>query len=632
MALWPTTDTTFTWSSTEISTYMSEAGLLAMEIIGCPQNTTNYTTSIDLMRIKLDFNTAAPAAPTNLATTVMNRIQVKLTWTDNATNEYKFRIQRKTGAGGTWGEIGQANTNATSYYDNTVAAGTTYYYRVCAYNSIGDSAWTAQAEAIVPPYGPPEAPSGCEAHAKSASQIDVTWYDNAHDPLCAEDGFVIEYRLGSSGNFSYLATVDREYTRYSHTGLTNGQEYQYRVYAQNGYGNSAYSNTASTTAHALTVVTVSSSSALQTAIDAASPGTIIEITDGTYIVQDDGFLLVNKNDLTIRSQSGNRSNVVIKGNGINGYPEFCFKLYGSNHITFENMTLKDVYWHIFQLNNNDTNTSGSNNCVFRNLYMWDAGEGPMKTTYTLQSGPWSDNGLMEDCVLGYTNGSTRGSIEAVDLIGSANWVFRRVEVYACYGDPYHTNDVGWGIFAKSNSLDTVIEDSYFEDCGIAMSFGGSGSPSYYKRFYVPQEHTGGIMRNNVVRRTSRSIPIHEVGIYTDKAVGYRIYNNTLWTTCDAGNSIDIRFAESWGWLYNNIANQALNLREGGQAYDSHNLWSQAGNESTLFVDQPNGNLHLKSTATTAINQGLDTTAWVKYDMDGETRPKGAAVDIGADEY
>ena len=86
----------------------------------------------------------------------------------------------------------------------------------------------------------PHAPTICEAHAKSSTQIDVTWFDNARD----EDEFIVEYRTDGREDFSHLATVDRNYTRYSHTGLTDGQQYEYRVRARNAAGDSDHSNTA----------------------------------------------------------------------------------------------------------------------------------------------------------------------------------------------------------------------------------------------------------------------------------------------------------------------------------------------------------------------------------------------------
>jgi hypothetical protein len=54
--LWPTTDQTFTWETTDIATYMSSSGVMEMAICGCHQNTTSYDTYIDVGRIKLTLN------------------------------------------------------------------------------------------------------------------------------------------------------------------------------------------------------------------------------------------------------------------------------------------------------------------------------------------------------------------------------------------------------------------------------------------------------------------------------------------------------------------------------------------------------------------------------------------------
>ncbi len=482
----------------------------------------------------------------------------------------------------------------------------------------------ARAEAIVPASGPPNAPSNLSAVARSSTQLDLCWSDNARD----EYDFAVEYRVGSSGAFTQLAVVERNYTRYSHTGLTPGQEYQYRVYARNGLGSSGYSNTASATPQDRTVMQVSSLAELRTAISAAAPGTTIEIADGSYLLDTNGIFLNDKTDLTIRSHSRNRNAVVIHGNGITSYPEFCFKLYRSQHIVLEDMTLRDVYWHCVQVN------EGSSDVTFRNLYMWDAGEGPIKSTLSIDAygqatEPYCDNGLVEDCVIGYTNGSTRSAIEGIDLMGSANWVVRRTSFYHAYGDPSYTGSPGWGFFAKGGSIDTTVDDCYFEDCGVSISFGGGGSPDEWKRGHVPQEHTGGIMRNNVVRHTTVTTPVRDVAVYMNKAADFRVYNNTFWTTSDTGTSIDSRFAESTGWVYNNLCTQPLHLRDGGTAVESNNIWEAT---AALFADQTSGNLHLRSDAAAAIDQGLDTTDWVAYDMDAEARPSGAAVDLGADEY
>ncbi len=50
----------------------------------------------------------------------------------------------------------------------------------------------------------------------------------------------------------------------------------------------------------------------------------------------------------------------------------------------------------------------------------------------------------------------------------------------------------------------------------------------------------------------------------------------------------------------------------------------------MFVDPLNGNLHLKSSATTAIDQ-VDTIADALVDIDGQSRSLGTKVEVGADE-
>ena len=54
---------------------------------------------------------AAPKAPTNLVTTAVSTNQINLSWTDNANNETGFKIERKTGAGGTYGQIATTGAN-----------------------------------------------------------------------------------------------------------------------------------------------------------------------------------------------------------------------------------------------------------------------------------------------------------------------------------------------------------------------------------------------------------------------------------------------------------------------------------------------------------------------------------------
>ena len=91
--------------------------------------------------------TTAPAAPSGLTATALTSVSLALTWTDNATNETGFKIERGASAAGPFTQVATTATNVASYSDTGLAASTAYYYQVRATNSAGDSAYTAVASA-----------------------------------------------------------------------------------------------------------------------------------------------------------------------------------------------------------------------------------------------------------------------------------------------------------------------------------------------------------------------------------------------------------------------------------------------------------------------------------------------------
>jgi hypothetical protein len=83
----------------------------------------------------------APAAPTNLDAVPASSTMIYLTWTDNATNEVSFTVERAPAMGGPYVEIATLPANTTSYMDTGLTPSTTYYYHVYASNLAGDSAF-----------------------------------------------------------------------------------------------------------------------------------------------------------------------------------------------------------------------------------------------------------------------------------------------------------------------------------------------------------------------------------------------------------------------------------------------------------------------------------------------------------
>ena len=185
-----------------------------------------------------------PNAPTALRGTTVSGVRIDLAWTDNSADESGFRVERAPDAGGVPGsyvQIASVGANVVAYSSTGLQAGTTYWYRVRAYNTVGSSAYTAEVSAKTQSAAAP--PSGLTATAASTSRINLAWTDNSTD----ESGFRVERApdvASAPGTFAQVASVGANVVTYSNTGLTTGTRYWYRVRAYNSVGNSDYSNVA----------------------------------------------------------------------------------------------------------------------------------------------------------------------------------------------------------------------------------------------------------------------------------------------------------------------------------------------------------------------------------------------------
>jgi fibronectin type 3 domain-containing protein len=91
--------------------------------------------------------TPSPAAPSQLTAAAVSTSQINLSWTDNAAGiENGFILQRSTD-GLNYTQIATLAQGITTYADSSLSAGTTYYYRVEATSTYGDSAFSAAASA-----------------------------------------------------------------------------------------------------------------------------------------------------------------------------------------------------------------------------------------------------------------------------------------------------------------------------------------------------------------------------------------------------------------------------------------------------------------------------------------------------
>jgi hypothetical protein len=109
-----------------------------------------------------------------------------------------------------------------------------YYYRICATNGAGDSAFSNEASGTTAL----AKPTSATATAVSSSQINLTWIDNSS----SETGYKIERKRTAAGTYAQIAQVGANVQSYSDGGLASNTRYYYRVRATNGTINSDYSN------------------------------------------------------------------------------------------------------------------------------------------------------------------------------------------------------------------------------------------------------------------------------------------------------------------------------------------------------------------------------------------------------
>jgi FtsP/CotA-like multicopper oxidase with cupredoxin domain len=189
--------------------------------------------------VNVAFGILPPAAPTLLVATRpalgVAPIKVDLAWTDNASNESGFYIERALG-GGAFAQIQQVGANVTTWTDLTVAPSTAYRYRVRAYNGAGNSAYTNIASITTRPNTLPAAPTNVRISVRGATYLIVAWSDNSTN----NTSFEIQRSSTATGPWTPVGTVGANVTSYRDNGLSRLTGYYYQVRAVNGFGSSAW--------------------------------------------------------------------------------------------------------------------------------------------------------------------------------------------------------------------------------------------------------------------------------------------------------------------------------------------------------------------------------------------------------
>ncbi len=384
-----------------------------------------------------------------------------------------------------------------------------------------------------------------------------------------------------------------------------------------------------------TMVNVSTVSQLENAVNSAASGTTILIADGTYNLNG-VYLRIDVPNVTLRSASGNREAVILDGN----YQTTEIVQVVASNVTIADLTLREAYDHPIHVMSGEA--AHTLNTLIYNVHIVDPGEQAIKIN-PATAGYYTDDGaiacshieltdagrphIRNDC---YTGG--------VDAHQSRGWIIRDnlIEGFWCSsGLSEH------GIHLWRGCRDTAVERNVLNNNARSIGFGlmiDPGGRTYPDNpcpaatGYV--DDYGGVIRNNFVYANSSSLFSSEYGfdcgICAWNSCNAHILHNTIYSSDPAHtfSAIEWRFSNTTATLTNNLVNDDMRERDGAHGTLSNNLTTAQAN---WFVNAATGDLHLRSTATTAIDQ-VTAPIEASADIDGDPRPIGSASDIGADEY
>lgn len=360
----------------------------------------------------------------------------------------------------------------------------------------------------------------------------------------------------------------------------------------------------------------------------------VQLKDGTYFIDGDIVVLDN---MTIRSQSGNRDKVIIYGKGYFSGDQELLRIHGVN-VTVAEISITQARDHLISIKSE----AGAQAPHIYGVHLFDSGEQQIKGTSSTSQ---VQNGIIACSKIGFGNGSTgnvtfsngqtrtylkgvKGDyVNGIDLHGAINFRIRDNYIYNLWGD-------GSGCEVDINCPDANGNGGYDRYGGPAILIWNNASGNIVERnilantfrgiaFGLGRGHANGIIRNNFIYNTKNG----DAGIELQTSTNDQVYNNTVLRT---GYQGAIEYTSSTGAkIYNNLlSSQPWDRGSIERGINSNIDLKNNINNATVNDLVAQDNPHLKQNSR-AINAGVGIPE-LKMDIDGDSIIGNP--DVGVDEY
>ncbi len=370
---------------------------------------------------------------------------------------------------------------------------------------------------------------------------------------------------------------------------------------------------------------VSSIDELNDAISNLRKNSTILLEPGQYKLT--RTLSIEVDNVAIRGASNNCSDVVILGPGMDEENhrgiENAFWI-NANNTAIANLSIGEVYYHTVQINNKSFAPH------IYNVRMFNSGQQFVKAN-PVKFGQGVDNGIVEYSVMEYTNGpsllnrdnSGTGYTNGVDIHAGKGWRISNNRF-----KNFHTPDNAdhlWNaaVLVWNGASETITENNVFVNVDRAVVYG------LEERTF---DHRGGVIRNNMISMapdlyTDLRTRSSDAVISILDSPRTRVLHNTVLTQGNTNLAIELRLDTSGSEVSNNITDAPIEHRQRRFFHQNDNITDA---RPEWFTNPVTGNLRIKSD----VSHGQDKVRahrYAQFDIDGQRRPRGLRVDIGADE-